>query len=599
MAIGLTCRCGKQFDVHEKFAGKRFPCPACDAPLEVPALAARVPAPPPRAESVRSGAPAVRSHAAGPPAPTSAGSPAATLVRRYLWLWLGIAALVPVAVVCMALVLYLLLIRTPTVVADKGNDGQPVAFEAPPLPVAPAKVKVKVGGQANGPAPPKNAAQANLAQRVNGMFKANCYRCHGQDGENEGGLNYIADLRTLVSRNKIVPGKPDESAVYKRVTASRRPMPPKGETPRPTAGDIAALKQWIEEGDPSPDDGTGERDFITDADIVQYIHDDLQKLEERARRFTRYFTVTHVHNAGRSNDELQTFRLALSKLVNSLSWERDIEVPRPIDPAKTILRVDLRWYQWTPDVWNRVMAEYPYAVKLPSETARAVYAATECDMPYVRADWFVFAASRPPLYHNILQLPLTDRELEQRLAVDVDANIRNEKVARAGFNSSGVSSNNRLIERHRSGYGAYWRSYDFAANQDRKNLFAFPLGPGGDGFQHDGGEIIFSLPNGLQGYLLTDGRGIRIEKGPTAIVRDDRQPDRSVVNGVSCMSCHAQGMIEKADQVREHVARNAAGFTPEVAATVRALYPPRKRFAALLKEDADRFAAAVKKTGRT
>jgi hypothetical protein len=63
------------------------------------------------------------------------------------------------------------------------------------------------------------------------------------------------------------------------------------------------------------------------------------------------------------------------------------------------------------------------------------------------------------------------------------------------------------------------------------------------------------------------------------------------------MSCHAQGMIEKVDQVREHVERNAGGFTPDVVATIRALYPPRDRFAALLKEDAERFATAVKKTG--
>jgi mono/diheme cytochrome c family protein len=523
-------------------------------------------------------------------------------VQRYVWLWIGIAAVVPVAVVTMIFALYLLLSRAPdAVVADKGNEQPPAVQPAvqPGPPPVKVKLKTNVHPQAKAPPQPRNEAQANLTQRIGDMFKANCYRCHGQDGENEGGLNYVVDLRTLVSRNKVVPGKPDDSVVFRRMTASSRPMPPKGEKPRPSDADIAALKQWIEEGAPSRDSGTDDREFIADAEVVQYIHDDLQKLDERARRFTRYFTITHLYNSGRSDDELQTFRLALSKLVNSLSWERDIEVPRPIDPAKTILRVDLRHYQWTQEVWKRILAEYPYAVTLPGETAKAVVAATECEMPYARADWFVFAASRPPLYHDLLQLPITDRELEQRLAVDADANIRNEKVARAGFNSSGVSSNNRLIERHRSGYGAYWKSYDFAHNQERKNLFAFPLGPGfsGTSFQHDGGEIIFSLPNGLQGYLLTDGRGFRIDKGPTSIVRDDRQPDRAVVNGVSCMSCHAQGMIEKADQVREHVERNPGGFTPDVAATIRALYPPRERFAALLKEDAERFAAAVKKTG--
>src|SRR5581483_5223157 len=104
-------------------------------------------------------------------------------------------------------------------------------------------------------------------------------------------------------------------------------------------------------------------------------------------------------------------------------------------------------------------------------------------------------------------------------------------------------------------YGSYWKSYDFAGNAQRKNLFSHPLGPGdGDSdFQHDGGELIFSLPNGLQGYLLIDAKGNRIDKGPVAIVSDPKQGDRQVANGISCMSCHARGMIDKADQVREHV----------------------------------------------
>src|SRR5205823_8754042 len=142
-------------------------------------------------------------------------------------------------------------------------------------------------------------------------------------------------------------------------------------------------------------------------------------------------------------------------------------------------------------------------------------------------------------------------------------------------NGSGVSRNNRLIERHKTGYGAYWKSYDFAGNSGRQNLFAHPLGPGPDEntFQQDGGEIIFNLPNGLQAYLLVDAKGRRIDKGPQNIVSDPKQGDRAVVNGVSCMSCHAQGMIFKDDQVRAHVEANPNAFTRDEADTVLALYP--------------------------
>src|SRR5262249_22279227 len=153
-----------------------------------------------------------------------------------------------------------------------------------------------------------------------------------------------------------------------------------------------------------------------------------------------------------------------------------------------------------------------------SPAAREAAEAAACRLPYVRADWFVAAACRPPLYHEILQLPGTEQELEKLLRVDVLETIRQEKVVRAGFNGSGVSRNNRLIERHESGNVVYWKSYDFAGNVGRQNLFAHPVGPADDdnSFRHDGGEIIFTLPNQLHAYLLADARGRRIDKGPPA-----------------------------------------------------------------------------------
>src|SRR5262249_5020734 len=208
-------------------------------------------------------------------------------------------------------------------------------------------------------------------------------------------------------------------------------------------------------------------------------------------------------------------------------------------------------------------------------------------------------AWHPPLYHDVLQLPKTERDLEALLRVDTRENIRLERVARAGFNSSGVSKNNRLIERHEAGSVVYWKSYDFATNTGRQNLFAHPLGQGDDenAFQPDGGEIIFNLPNGLQGYFLVTGTGQRLDKGPTAIVSDPRRPDRAVENGLSCMSCHARGMIEKADQVRDHVLKNADAFAKADLETIKAIYPRRPDFAALLKKDAQRFQEAVGRTG--
>jgi formylglycine-generating enzyme required for sulfatase activity len=196
--------------------------------------------------------------------------------------------------------------------------------------------------------------------------------------------------------------------------------------------------------------------------------------------------------------------------------------------------------------------------------------------------------------------------LESDLRVKVAEDIRQLRAARAGFSLSGVARNNRLLERHPSSYGAYWKSYDFKSNDGKSNLFQNPLGPrfqdnpfANRAFEHAGGEIIFTLPNGLQGYLLVDAGGRRLDKGPLDLVWDKANPrdGGAVVNGISCMSCHVKGVIEKEDQVREYVLKNPRFFRPDETAAVEDLYPAREKFKALLARDAERFAAAVKETG--
>lgn len=331
--------------------------------------------------------------------------------------------------------------------------------------------------------------------------------------------------------------------------------------------------------------------------VTEFVRADLQNSNERDRLYFRYFTIAHLYNVGWSEDELSSYRIAISKLVNSLSWGKQVVTPVAVDPARTILRIDLRDVKWTAKIWDRVLGAYPYGIQMNTPSSRLCAELTECPLPSVRGDWFVSAASRPPLYHDVLQIPRTDKELEKLLHVNVEEDIRQERVCRAGFNGSGVSRNNRLIERHEGSFGAYWKSYDFGGSSGRQNLFEHPLGPQGKtGFAHDGGEIIFALPNGLQGYMLVDGAGNRIDKGPTTIVSDPRQADRAVVNGLSCMSCHYRGMVDKQDQVRESVLKNPKAFDKKDADTV-ALYPPKDKMERLLQEDAERFAKAVAATG--
>jgi hypothetical protein len=452
------------------------------------------------------------------------------------------------------------------------------------------------------------ASDDDLARQARRVLDTHCHRCHGRDGAVEGGLNYVTDLGKLVARKKVVPGDPDGSRLFHRVEDGS--MPPEGESPRPSADDVATLKKWIEAGAPG-DTTLATRKLISTADVQNLVLSDLEKLDRRTRRFQRYFTLAHLHNAGLGDDELQTYRNALAKLVNSLSWHPTIRVPEPIDPAKTILRIDLRWYLWDAATWNRVLSEYPYGVLDDTATARAVIVGTATRVPVVRGDWFVATASRAPLYYDVLQVPQNLAELERQLRVDAEANIRQDRVVRVGFTGSGVSRFNRILERHPSVHGAYWRTYDFdeppanlldrAANllPDRRNVFAFPLGPGlvERPFQHAGGEAIFELPNGLHGFVIVRADNVRLDKAPTAVVSDPKRPDRAVEAGVSCMSCHLTGINPKADQVRDHLEKNPKAFGRADAELIRGLYPPKDKSLKLMEEDAKRYAAAVAKTG--
>ncbi len=449
-----------------------------------------------------------------------------------------------------------------------------------------------------------------LAAAAQAVFKTHCYHCHGEDGAIEGGVNYIADLGKLVARKKVIPGDARASRLFKRMEDGT--MPPPGEKLRPSEAELAAVSKWIAAG-AHVATTVEQRQTISTSDVYNFILADLEPMDRRARRFQRYFSLAHLYNAGLSDEEIQTYRNSLNKAVNSLSWGSKIVNPVAIDPAKTVFRIDLRWYVWDATIWNRILQEYPYGVLEDSMAARAATVGTLTKVPVVRADWFVATASRAPLYYEILQLPGSLTELERLVRVEAIQNIQQERVARAAFNGSGISRFNRVLERHDSAHGMYWRTYDFdepPANladrlegnlvPDPRNLFAFPLGPAGLAefpFRHAGGEAIFALPNGLHAYYICDANNARLDKAPVAIVSDPKRPDRAVEAGVSCMSCHVTGILPKADQILDHLAKNPKSFSRAETGLIKALYPGKDAVLKLMEDDAKAYAEAVAKTG--
>ena len=443
-------------------------------------------------------------------------------------------------------------------------------------------------------------AQQRIANQAYAILEQSCMNCHGPHGAFTEEI--IIDHTSLLETGVVVAGKPGASELYKRLIEKRveRRMP-LGQPPLPPDA-INTIRQWILARAPNWETREQDGAFITPKEMLETIEKHVNALAPFDRAFARYFTLTHLYNAGETPEALHAYQRALSKLVNSLSWGREVINPEPIDPEATIFYIDLRDYEWEigRNRWTQMESLYPYSIEFNAPTQKHLQSqlgrlreAMDCQVPFVHVDWFLATASLPPLYHDILGLPETDRELEARLEVNVVENLRNaagKRVWRAGFNDSGVSNHNRVIERHTSRYGAYWKSYDFAGSVGTQNIFTHPLS-----FEHDGGEIIFNLPNGLQAYYLADAGGRRLAAAPINIVSNPAASDPTVRNGLSCIGCHTEGMKDFEDQVRGVVKKNPnPPFDKDRALR---LYTEQATMDALLDEDTARYRQALEAAG--
>lgn len=460
---------------------------------------------------------------------------------------------------------------------------------------------------------PLPADATDLETQVYGIFEQHCARCH-QDGALEDGLanaksgfGHVLDIRRLANDPKfVVPGQPVGSKLYDAFGQFGIPRMPDdcGEdyTCYPSFEDSEVLKNWIVAlGEAAPEP----RPVISLAKLHADAFADLQAQPTNRRDRIRYISLREIHNDPAVTDaNFDAYRMATLKLLNALSWNPLPFRAEPVDEAGVLIRVFLPDLDWDHTTWHLLEAEYTYG--MTSETDRYLtplqnMAGTK--IPIIRADWFAAHASVSPMYYDILGLPDTLQGLEALLGIDMIKNILDEQVVRAGFLASGVSTNNRLLERHALGSGFFWTSYDFAGSVGRQSFFRFPLGPEAvhgpeHSFHSDGGESIFTLPNGFHAYYLNTEKGERLNVGPTAIVRDDDYSDGSgeVVNGISCFSCHINGMRFNEDEVRE-VALADLSLPATVRQTVDAIYPGQEVVDMWLQKDAADFKATLANAG--
>ena len=469
-----------------------------------------------------------------------------------------------------------------------------------------------------------SAGDKSLAPAADEFVGKYCRNCHGP-GESAQGSFPSGDLASIGANAAFVtPGDKTKSLLYTSVASGRMPY-----GKRPSGAELQSLGDWIDSLDDAPSAGGAaaaskaerQRPVISWRDHAEAAVTDLSNLNEGDRAFIRYFSFRNEYNGKlpcEAEDafvkRLELYKAGFAKLVNSVSLGASLVVPQVVADTKDLLvRVDIRDLGWDNDKWDKLLASYPFGYDPDSDSLLKTLATdTDTNVPIMRADWFVANAAKPANYHALLELPENIADLEKRIDVDVNDNIQRRRVIRSAIEegASGVSDHNRMLERHDTPNGGYyWKSYDFAASDGDQNLKRHPHGPVDvepldedlTAFKHDGGEMIFSLPNGLQGYYLSTAKGDRIERGPASIVSYRNRPigkGVEIVNGRSCMDCHADGIIAKLDQMRDFV-KASPTFSIEQRDLLLEMYVEQGDLDKAFASDRAKFVAALEKIGVT
>jgi mono/diheme cytochrome c family protein len=456
-------------------------------------------------------------------------------------------------------------------------------------------------GQASG-ALPRVLPCGQTTDKARAALESHCSGCHGSESSGKGGFDTVEDALALIASGKIVAGDAAGSPLFKKMAEGL--MPPKQVVERPSPAELKAVYDWISCGAPDwQSEGATSLPFVDIDTRLRAVLDDLRSLPNPVdRERMRYVDLSTLANAGYSNNQLELYRESVFFLLNSLSRGRDVIAPRAIDESRLIFRIDMRDYLWTAQTWRLMEQSYPYAIvynnnsrlfPVDEVTADQIREQTGSNIPIIQADWMLSHASRPPLYHEMLQLPRTLAQVESALGVNIDDDVTGEQVLRAGFANSATSRNHGVIERHalEGNRGSLWIAYDFASTLGERNVFANPFD-----FQFDGQRVIFNLDNGLQAYLVLDAAGNRIDKAPNALVQDPLARDGAIENGSSCLGCHqSQGIIEKFDEVRDFML--ASGPNAQAIEAALGLYSDRASMAEAFAADRELYRQARARLG--
>jgi serine/threonine-protein kinase len=479
----------------------------------------------------------------------------------------------------------------------------------------------------------------DIGKQAKAILEANCGGCHAY-GAAQGNFNYMLDFQQLVTSGKVVPGNKEDSQLYVRM--QQQSMPPAFiRDQRPTFGQIDVIGEFIDQLDDSNVTCTADEKlpFMTNDEMIRLMEQDISRIDADDALFTRYLTIAYESNNVNACDRsIQRQRYALFKGINSVSTESTVGIPEPVPGSNELIyRIDIRDYDWDrqidlqdnglvlfDDGWEAIVdggssgaavvggaiveSDFVpntnvYAVEWQGDQADDLKLAAGTRVPFMPVNAFIQFTELGDLYYALIggraNLFVFEEEV---LGINTAQEILDENVLRAGFSNSGVSKQERVLNRfdnNNAGNLAYWISFDFDGGNGggeldvaNESIYDDPLG-----FQFAGGEAIFNLPNGLQAYYVAAANGARLAEAPVGVVIDPAQNNGKVTNGASCHSCHNAGMITFTDTVKRYVIENRFDFDNETYDAVLAIYPDPPEFQAAMDRDSALHVRAVEEAG--
>lgn len=262
--------------------------------------------------------------------------------------------------------------------------------------------------------------------------------------------------------------------------------------------------------------------------------------------------------------------------VDQKKWDGKAIAPiNQIPGSTTLFWIDIRNYNWALQSWENITKYDGYFVEPIVNHANNGLLRLISGNSVVRADWFIYHASRSVEQNDIIRTnnsiyrellyskvkpPKNVDEFRKVWSVDVErSRVLGNEFATLVTKSKNVARHNRILFGYRSELGWMYQSYDVKSEQGKRDYVdTFYDMKGKPPTVFDGGEIFATNALRMQVYDIYDDKLNLADFADATLVRhlSDIVGDARVVNPHSCFDCHSAGPVPSENTMKEYLAGN-------------------------------------------